>query len=42
MLFVLADGERAGQVHFGFKENAKGEISYMFQDAYMVYEKIQQ
>ena len=40
MLFVLADGERAGQVLFGFKENSKGEITYMFQDTYMVYEKI--
>ncbi|HEX8564072.1 MAG TPA: serine hydrolase [Pyrinomonadaceae bacterium] len=39
MLFVLADGERAGQVFTGFKENAKGEIAYMFQDTYMVYEK---
>ncbi|HYP49462.1 MAG TPA: serine hydrolase domain-containing protein, partial [Pyrinomonadaceae bacterium] len=42
MLFVLADGERAGQVLFGFKENAKGEIAYMFQDTYMVYEKVKQ
>ena len=40
MLFILADGERAGQVLFGFKENSKGEISYMFYDAYNVYEKI--
>ncbi|HEX8267123.1 MAG TPA: serine hydrolase [Pyrinomonadaceae bacterium] len=39
MLFVLADGERAGQIFTGFKENAKGEIAYMFQDTYMVYEK---
>lgn len=42
MLFVLADGKRAGQVLFGFKENAKGEIAYMFQDTYMVYEKVKQ
>ena len=42
MLFLLADSERAGQVRFGFKENAKAEISYMFQDAYMVYEKLPQ
>lgn len=34
--------ERAGQVLFGFKENAKGEIAYMFQDTYMVYEKVKQ
>ncbi len=40
MLFVLADSERAGQVLFGFKENTKGEIAYMFQDTYMVYEKV--
>ena len=40
MLFVLADGERAGQVFFGFKENAKGEIAYLFQEAYMVSEKV--
>ncbi|MDQ4121600.1 MAG: serine hydrolase [Acidobacteriota bacterium] len=42
MLFVLADGERAGQVRFGFKENAKGEIGFMFQENYMVYEKVKQ
>jgi CubicO group peptidase (beta-lactamase class C family) len=40
LLFVLADGERAGQVLFGFKENLKGEITFMFQDNYMVYEKV--
>lgn len=42
MLFVLADGERAGQVLLGFKENAKGEIAYMFNDTYQVYEKVKQ
>jgi len=40
MLFVLADGERAGQVLFGFKENSKGEITFMFHDTYNVYEKV--
>ncbi len=40
MLFVLADGARAGQVLFGFKENSKGEITLMFYDTYNVYEKI--
>ena len=40
MLFVLADGERAGQVLFGFKENSKGEITFMFRDTYNVYEKV--
>ncbi len=42
MLFVLADGERAGRVHFGFKTNSKGEVAYMFYDTYKVYEKILQ
>lgn len=40
MLFVLANGERAGQVLFGFKENAKGEITFMFYDTFNVYEKV--
>ncbi len=40
MLFVLGDGARAGQVFFGFKDNSKGEITYMFNDAYMVYERV--
>jgi uncharacterized protein (TIGR02246 family) len=40
MLFVLADGERAGQVLFGFKENKQGKIAYMFQDTYLVSEKV--
>jgi len=42
MLFILTDGERAGQVLFGFRENSKGEITFMFQDTYMVYKKIPQ
>jgi CubicO group peptidase (beta-lactamase class C family) len=40
MLFVLADGERAGRVLVGFRENSKGEITYMFQDTYMVSERV--
>jgi uncharacterized protein (TIGR02246 family) len=42
LLFVKADGERAGQTLFGFKENKQGEIAYMFQENYMVYEKVKQ
>jgi uncharacterized protein (TIGR02246 family) len=42
LLFVLADGERAGQVLIGFKKNAKGEIAYMFRESYKVFEKVQQ
>jgi CubicO group peptidase (beta-lactamase class C family) len=40
MLFVAADGERAGQILLGFNENKKGEIAYMFQETYLVSEKI--
>jgi hypothetical protein len=40
MLFVSVDGERAGQVLLGFKENKQGEIAYMFQDTYLVSEKV--
>jgi CubicO group peptidase (beta-lactamase class C family) len=40
MLFILADGERAGQVLFGFKENAQGEITFMFYDTFNVYERV--
>ena len=40
MLFVLADGERAGQVLFGFKGNANGESAFMFNDTFRVYEKV--
>ena len=42
MLFVLANGERAGQVLFGFRENKQGEITFMFNDTYKVYEKVSQ
>jgi hypothetical protein len=40
MLFVLADSERAGQVLFGFKQNSNGEISFMFYDAFNVFERV--
>jgi CubicO group peptidase (beta-lactamase class C family) len=40
MLFILSDGERAGQVLFGFKENLKGEIAFMFYDAFNVFERV--
>ena len=40
MLFILINSERAGQVLFGFKENSKGEIAFMFYDAFNVYEKV--
>jgi CubicO group peptidase (beta-lactamase class C family) len=40
MLFVRADGERAGQVLLGFKENKPGAVAYMFQDTYLVSEKV--
>jgi CubicO group peptidase (beta-lactamase class C family) len=40
MLFILADGERAGQVLFGFKQNSKGEIAFMFYDAFNVFERV--
>lgn len=39
MLFILANSERAGQVLFGFKENSKGEIAFMFYDAFNVFER---
>jgi CubicO group peptidase (beta-lactamase class C family) len=40
MLFILADGERAGQVLFGFKTNSKGKIAFMFYDAFNVFERV--
>jgi hypothetical protein len=42
MLFVLTDGVRAGEVHFGFKENSKGENAFMFYDAFNVFERVSQ
>jgi CubicO group peptidase (beta-lactamase class C family) len=40
LLFVLTDGEQAGQARFGFRENSKGEITHMFHETYRVYEKV--
>jgi CubicO group peptidase (beta-lactamase class C family) len=40
LLFELASGPRAGQVLLGFRENSKGEITYMFGGTYLVYEKL--
>lgn len=40
MLFVRADGRLAGRFFLGFKENSKGEMAYMFQNVFLVYEKI--
>lgn len=40
MVFILTDGELAGQVLFGFKQNSKGEIAFMFYDRFNVFEKI--
>lgn len=40
MLFVRADGRLAGRVLLGFKENKQGEIAYMFQQTYLVTEKV--
>ncbi len=40
MLFVRADGRLAGRVFLGFKENKPGEVAYMFQTTYQVFEKV--
>lgn len=41
LLFVAADGEAAGKLLLGFRQDAKGEIAYMFfGDPYNVFEKI--
>ncbi len=40
MLFVRADGRLAGRTLLGFKENKQGEIAYLFQQTYLVSEKI--
>lgn len=40
MLFVRADGRLAGRVLLGFKGNKQGEIAYLFQDTYLVSEKV--
>jgi CubicO group peptidase (beta-lactamase class C family) len=40
LLFELASGARAGKVRLAFRENSEGKITYMFQDAYRVYETV--
>jgi len=40
LLFELVGAARTGQNLLGFRQNAKGEITYLFQDTYMVYEKV--
>lgn len=40
LLFELTSGPRAGRRLLAFRENSKGEISYMFQETYRVYEKV--
>lgn len=32
LVFELASGPRAGQIKIAFRENSKGQITYMFQD----------
>lgn len=39
LLFVRAVGERAGEILLGFKENKRGEIAFVFQDASRVSDK---
>lgn len=40
LLFELASGPRAGRTLLAFRENSKGEITYMFKETYRVYEKV--
>jgi CubicO group peptidase (beta-lactamase class C family) len=40
LLFIRADGRLAGRTLLGFKENKQGEIAYMFQQTYVVTEKV--
>jgi CubicO group peptidase (beta-lactamase class C family) len=40
MLFIRADGRLAGRALLGFKENKQGEIAYLFQETYLVSEKV--
>lgn len=40
LLFELTNNTRNEQTLLGFRENSKGEITYMFQDTYYVYEKV--
>ncbi len=39
LVFELATGARAGQIKIAFRENSKGEITYMFQD-WSTYERV--
>ena len=40
LLFELVGATRTEQTLLGFRENKNGEITYMFQDTYYVYEKV--
>jgi CubicO group peptidase (beta-lactamase class C family) len=40
LLFVRADGRLAGRALLGFKENKRGEVAYMFQETYLVSERV--
>lgn len=40
LLFELIESTRAENTLLGFRENKNGEITYMFQDTYYVYEKV--
>jgi CubicO group peptidase (beta-lactamase class C family) len=40
LLFELINNPRAENKLLGFRENKNGEITYMFQDTYFVYEKV--
>lgn len=42
LLFELASGPRACKVLLAFRANSKGEITYMFRDAYRVWERVTQ
>ncbi|HEX8734172.1 MAG TPA: hypothetical protein VF721_02545, partial [Pyrinomonadaceae bacterium] len=40
LLFEVINTTRTENTRLGFRENKKGEITYMFQDTYYVYEKV--
>jgi CubicO group peptidase (beta-lactamase class C family) len=40
LLFIRADGRLAGRTLLGFKENKQGEVAYMFQETYLVSERV--
>jgi hypothetical protein len=40
LLFELASGPRAGKFRLAFREDSKGNITYMFQETYRVYERV--